>query len=184
MNKPVVYLGIATFVACCVCSISAGTLKAAAAEAISDSSNSNSKFEARGILNSPLYGNEVYGGPPVIALALPIALILVVTLWIAAYNTLRSPPPKIGYNAGIVESAGWGGAQGSTYAQVSGGWGYDAAAIDPQASLASNVVAQTVAQSQTVGQPTAAGVAASSRAFDELTHRVQRSIERHEKAQH
>ncbi|CAL8072123.1 unnamed protein product [Orchesella dallaii] len=176
MNKPAVIFGVATFLVCSLCSVSAGTLKAAAAEAISiPTPDSDSKFEARGFqISSPLHGNEAYTGPPVIALALPIALLLVVALWVAAYNTLRSPPPKIGYNAGLVESAGWGGAQASTY--VSGGWGYDAAASEQQASVASNVAVQTVAQN--AGAPSVAGVAAAGRAFDDLTHRVTRSIER------
>ncbi|ODM96217.1 hypothetical protein Ocin01_10454 [Orchesella cincta] len=184
MNKPAVIFGVATLLACSLCSVSAGTLKAAAAEAISiPTPDSNSKFEARGLIPSPpLHGNEAYTGPPVIALALPVALLLVVALWVAAYNTLRSPPPKIGYNAGLVESAGWGGQQASTY--VSGGWGYDAAASEQQqaaGSIQSQVAVQSVAQS--AGAPSAAGVAAAGRAFDDLTHRVARSIERHEQAQ-
>lgn len=219
MHKSVAIFGLA----CCLCTaVSAGTLKAAAAEAISESNDS--KFEARGgrppphggpggheggpggpggpgghgglgggggsglgLLfggggpggwgSSSLHGNESFGGPTVIALALPIAIGLIIALWVAAYNTLRAAPPKVGYNAGVVESAGWGGNQ-LAYG-VSSGYGYaDAASADPHAALASNLAASSIVQAAATQGAT--GAVAAGRALDNLTHRVTRSIERYE----
>lgn len=197
MNKFAVLYGVATatLFACCLCTVSAGTLKAAAAEAINDSKPaSDSKFEARlgggglglglgggggggggwGGWNPALHGHENYTGPSVIALALPIAVALVIALWIAAYNTLRSPPPKIGYNAGIVESAGWGGQHASSY--IAGGYGWEPAGSEHQSAVASNLATSAVVQAAASSGTAAA--AATGRAIDELTHRVARSIER------
>lgn len=124
--------------------------------------------------------SETFSGPPAIAFALPIAVGLIIVLWIAAYNTLRSPPPKIGFGAGAQGGAanGWGaGNVGWGVAPAAGGWGagsevYPAyelapAGSSPQAAQVAAAVQQTVA-------------ATGSRSLNDLTQRVLTSIERQE----
>jgi len=192
MNQFMLKYGIAT-VALFACAVSAGTLKAATAainEHLADPTDS--KFEARGGLgfgggggglglggghgggwNPALHGHESFTGPSVIALALPVSLILIVLLWISAYNTLRSPPPKIGYNAGIVEQAGWGGAQ----ANIAGGYGgWESAGTEQQSALPSNLAASTIVQAASQGN-----AATVARSIDNMSQIVNSSIERQQK---
>jgi hypothetical protein len=143
---------------------------------------------------------ETFSGPPAVFFALPIAVGLIILLWIAAYNTLRSPPPKIGFGAGA-QGAGAGGWGQANYGwgvgpTAAGGWGAPAAATGGWAAAGSQVYPEYAdlsgAQvgSESVASATspqqAANVAAAveqtvagtgSRSFNDLTQRVLRSIE-------
>jgi len=128
--------------------------------------------------------SEFFSGPPAIFFAPIIAIGLIMVLWIAAYNTLRSPPPKIGFGGGAQGGGygGWGQAsygEGIGVAPAGGGWAaagseqYEvaAAASSPQAAAVATSVEQTVA-------------ATGQRSLNDLTHRVLTSIERGQRAQH
>jgi len=134
--------------------------------------------------------SEFFSGPPAVFFAPVLAVGLIIVLWIAAYNTLRSPPPKIGFGGGAQGGggqgwgqahAGWGVApEGWAAPAAGGGWAqasnvypaYEApAASAPQAATVAAAVEQTV---QATGQ----------RSLNDLTHRVFNSIERGEQAQH
>lgn len=131
--------------------------------------------------------SEFFSGPPAIFFAPVLAVGLIIVLWVAAYNTLRSPPPKIGFGGGAQGGGwgGWGAGNGGWGVSSAGGWaapaataggwapatdgwsaGETAAGSAPQVSaVTANAVEQTVA-------------ATGQRSFNDLTHRVLTSIER------
>jgi len=131
--------------------------------------------------------SEAWSGPPAVFFAPVLAVGLIIVLWIAAYNTLRSPPPKIGFGGGAQGAGPGGWAQGNigwgvapTGWGASGGWAaagsnndyvYQPAESTQQAATVATAVEQTV---QATGQ----------RSLNDLTHRVWNSIERGEQAQH
>jgi hypothetical protein len=130
--------------------------------------------------------SEFFSGPPAVFFAPVLAVGLIIVLWVAAYNTLRSPPPKIGFGGGA-QGGGWGGwpAQGAQgggggwgAASTQQGWeapvpadggGWSAAESAPQgvqAATVASAVEQTVA-------------ATGQRSLNDLTQRVLNSIERY-----
>jgi len=130
--------------------------------------------------------SEFFSGPPAIFFAPVLAIGLIILLWVAAYNTLRSPPPKIGFGGGAQGGGPWGWetaqvgggvSNGGWPAPGAGGWAAGseyaeaAAGSDPQAQTVATAVEQTVAST---GQ----------RSFNDMTHRILSSIERGERGQY
>ncbi|XP_035709953.1 uncharacterized protein LOC110852293 [Folsomia candida] len=135
--------------------------------------------------------SEFFSGPPAIFFAPVIAVGLIIVLWVAAYNTLRSPPPKIGFGGGAQGGGGgwgWGSANGGWGVSPSGGWAAPAAVGGGWAAAGSEqyeTAAGSTLQAATVANAVEQTVAATGqRSLNDLTHRVLTSIERGEQAQH
>jgi len=137
--------------------------------------------------------SEFFSGPPAIFFAPVIAVGLIIVLWVAAYNTLRSPPPKIGFGGGAQGGGGgwgWGNANAGWGANTAGGWaapappaggGWAAAGSEQYAETAAGSAPQVATVPAAVEQTVAA---TGQRSLNHLTHRVLTSIERGELAQH